>query len=94
MSIKLDLDNVDFSMLCHCAFRYALGRMTYIPKWVAECVQANISNVGSNTIHCMIREIDEHLHKYGRIGMNFDTEMWLKFQKFLKEELEKRNEKV
>ena len=80
----------DFSFIVFCAFRYALGRMTYVPGMVAEFIVANINYIWTKDIKLMIKEITE-AEKKNRLGMDFDARMWCKLRDFLETELEKRN---
>ena len=81
----------DFGLIVLCAFRYALGRMTYIPSVVAGFIKANINEIETRDIHIMIREIGE-CHEEGHLGMDCDVKLWLDLRKWLEGELDKRDE--
>ena len=79
----------DFSIVVFCAFRYALGRMTYMPSIVAEFIQTNIKDIKTSDIRLMIKEIEE-ANEDNLLGMDFDVRMWLRLKDFLEEELKRR----
>lgn len=81
----------DFSFITFCAFRYALGRMTYVPSMVAEFIVTNINDIWTNDIKLMIKEITV-AEDMKRLGMDIDVHTWLELRAFLKAELKKRNE--
>ena len=58
---KLDTD--DLNDLIVCAFRYALGRRTYIVHTITEIIKANLSALESRTIEVMLRDIESQ-HEY------------------------------
>ena len=86
------MEDKDFSIIVFCAFRYALGRMTYIPHIVSDFIKEHIEEITNKDIYLMIHEIDEYYESHGHIGMNIDTDMWLSLKKFLEAEMEKRHE--
>ena len=88
---KLVLDD-DFSLVMICAFRYALGRMTYVMSTVPEFIEKNIEKVLTKDIELMCREITEY-EEQNCLGMSCDKKNWIDFREFLEEELEERKEK-
>lgn len=81
----------DFSIITLCAFRYALGRMTYITSIVPEFIKKNINDILTKDIERMITEIDEYGQFENGLGMECDKKSWLDLRAFLVKELEKRN---
>lgn len=68
--------NLDLQILFIAAFRYALGRMTYVAPTVAGMIRDNIDYLTENTINLMIKEI-ENGEVRGGLGMDVDKEIWL-----------------
>ena len=66
------------------AFRYALGRMTYIVSTIAdELIKAELSDETKKTI---VREIKEADTDINGLGMSCDREAWLRVkEKFIKD---------
>lgn len=79
--------NLDLQILFIAAFRYALGRMTYVAPTVAGMIKDNIDYLTGNTINLMIKEIEDGDAR-GGLGMDVDKEIWLR----LKAELQIRSE--
>lgn len=87
-----DLDHMVFS-----AFRYALGRCTYITWTTAQFIKNNLDLVPVKFRKLMINEIteaeewDKEFKKpdslSGRLGMDCDAKCWLDLREFLKESL-------
>jgi hypothetical protein len=69
--------NVDDEILMFCAFRYALGRMTYVVSTVVDALRAAAKNMHKITKEKYIQEILDYYRKSGNIGMRMDTEEWL-----------------
>ena len=70
-------------ILLFCAFRYALGRMTYVVSHVANIIQSNSEHMEDIEKEKYVKEILEYFNNQGKIGMSFDTEVWLKLACFL-----------
>lgn len=83
---KLDTD--DLNDLIICAFRYALGRRTYIVHTITEIIKTNLSVLESRTIEVMLRDI-ERQHEYENRGIekafgdDCDRERWLEVEVLL-----------
>jgi len=58
-----------------CAFRYALGRMTYVVFEVCEAIKQNADHIQPKLRHKMVEEITEAIEK-GAAGMDCDVEHW------------------
>lgn len=65
----------NLDVICFCAFRYALGRSTYIVKDVCDIFIDNISVLHNNTKEKMKEEIREALAS-DRAGMECDRREW------------------
>ena len=96
-------NNENFSTICLCALRYALGRQTYMPGLVQDYIKAHIKEIDSNAISVMIRDIDDkdktitYTAPSGRMVIidglgdaNIDRPGWERFREFLKAEMEER----
>jgi hypothetical protein len=76
---------VSIETLTVAAFRYALGRSTYIVGSVIDDIMNNINNIPKPHLRRMAQEIIE-AKKENRLGMKMDEEAWFK----LLEEINKR----
>lgn len=72
-----------------CAFRYALGRMTYVVDSVASEIERNAGILPLKDLHLYVREIDEVNPESG-LGMKMDAERWFKCRDILQAEINKR----
>lgn len=79
--------NLDLQILFIAAFRYALGRMTYVAPTVAGMIKDNIDYLTGNTIKLLIKEIEDGEAR-GGLGMDVDKEIWLRLKSELRSELE------
>lgn len=79
----------DFNLIVLCAFRYALGRMTYIVGVVANFIKFNIDKLDDRAIKIMISEISEANGRNG-LGMECDKVSWLDLKRVLEYELLER----
>lgn len=73
----------DFSDVCVCAFRYALGRKSYIVSTIADFLINNKEFLEKKDRELIIKEITE-AEEVGRLGMEMDKEDWLKVREELK----------
>lgn len=87
----------DYSTIIFCAFRYALGRRTYIVSTVANFIRDNLQYIQTRDIKLMIKEIEEknmtRSHRdmeYNELGDPCDVNVWLGLQRRLKEEVSSR----
>lgn len=81
---ELKLNRMDFRLLILSAFRYALGRMTYIVPVVANVIGESKDRLDSQAIDLIIKEIEEAEKRDG-LGMECDIEVWLKLKKELED---------
>ena len=81
----------DLELVFIAAFRYALGRCTYMPKAVTNCIKNNISLFSKNDFNIMIKEITEaEQGMYGSsLGDSHNKQIWLDFRDFLITQAEK-----
>ncbi|RLC36638.1 hypothetical protein DRH29_04190 [candidate division Kazan bacterium] len=85
----------DEELIYLCAFRYVLGRRSYIVDVVTKFLRkANLSPLAKKLV---IREINE-AQKYHRLGDEIDAEKWLRlrdeFEEQLKQEVEDESTKI
>lgn len=99
-SMKFKLSEDDLNDLIICAFRYALGRRTYIVHTITEIIKSNLSALESNTIEVMLRDI-ERQHEYEKVGLekafgdDCDRERWMEVEVLLNaEKLDRLNREV
>jgi DNA-binding GntR family transcriptional regulator len=69
--------SVDEEIILSCAFRYALGRMTYVVSVVGEELIKKQHLLGENFKYRTVKEIDE-ADASGSLGMDMDKEVWMK----------------
>lgn len=81
---ELKLSRVDFRLLILSAFRYALGRMTYIVPVVASVIEASKDRLDSQAIDLIIQEIEDAEKRDG-LGMECDIDVWLRLKKELED---------
>lgn len=60
-----------------CAFRYALGRATYVVSIVVNELHSNWSELRESDRELIVREILEHKKKFGKIGHDIDEREWM-----------------
>lgn len=68
--------SLDADITIGCAFRYALGRRTYVVDSVAKEIERLAPEISEKTRHRMIAEIDEAINT-GNSGMQMDTNRWI-----------------
>ena len=83
-------------------FRYAFGRMTYMPGVVVEIIKRNAATLTARTLDQLDRELAEEAERYEHVwkdskdgiesnyGMECDRQTWLAFHLWIKAELAKR----
>ena len=76
--------NVNNEILLFCAFRYAIGRMTYVVSSVVESITKAAPIMHDIEKEKYVKEIIEYYNSNdGNIGMSIDTELWLNLACFL-----------
>ncbi len=82
-------------------FRYAFGRMTYMPDVVIGIIKANAEHLTMSTLELLDRDLAEEAARYERAwkgkptsnyGMDCDRRDWLAFHEWVKAEIVKRLE--
>ena len=85
----MQIDREDFDLIVIAAFRYALGRRTYIVSSVCNFIKANSKHLLNQTKEIIISEIiDAKNQEYGKsLGDDIDAKEWLSLKLFLENEL-------
>lgn len=81
----------DLSVLVLCAFRYCLGRQTYMPGLFTGITQDRLGALDTNTLKLMCREITAEEER-GYLGADCDVDTWRSFRATIIEEINKREE--
>lgn len=94
------------SQIVFCAFRYCLGRMSYIVSTFTEYATAYIRHIWTHDLQLMEKEITEQERfdverplKFGdsihqsHLGMECDKSDWLKLRDAIRKELKRRGER-
>lgn len=103
----IDCGNADEAYLAYIAmFRYAFGRMTYMPDVVIEIIKRNAATLTMNTLVHLNTELAEEAARYERVyakrehsglgsnyGMECDRQTWLAFHAWVREQIAKREKK-
>lgn len=63
-----------------CAFRYALGRQTYVVGSVCYELKRHYPNLNKSFKERTVREIIEYYDKYGNLGHEIDEREWRNIQ--------------
>lgn len=93
-----DADNAKLAYMA--MFRYAFGRMTYMPSVVIDIIKANSDTITTQTLELLDRDLTDEAKRYERVykekftsnyGMECDRRIWLAFHGWVKDEIEKRN---
>lgn len=93
MNKKIKVDNdVDLRIFIISAFRYALGRSTYVVPTIASIIYKNRESLDDNTIILIIQEIEEAEDRNG-LGMECDSTTWLNLKISLEEYMKKEYKK-
>ena len=79
------LQNDDDRLILVCAFRYALGRQTYVVDYVASCLQKHWHELSKGDRSLIIREIGEAIER-GQAGHDCDVRQWRALIEFALEE--------
>lgn len=96
----IDCGTAEDAYLVYCAaFRYAFGRMTYMPGVVIEVIKRNAATLTDECLALLDRELTEEAERYERAwkgktttnyGMECDRLEWLAFHEWVKGEIAKR----
>ena len=93
--MKVLIDDQDLDLIFVAAFRYALGRRSYMVLTVADFIKTNISLIPQNIINLMIQEITEAEQNhndglYKALGDDCDAKVWLNLRTYLKEQVSQK----
>ena len=72
------MNSSDLNTLCVCAFRYALGRNTYMPSLIVDILTKELPELESATKEIMAREIRWAIER-NEAGWSCDVETWCGF---------------
>jgi len=75
--------SLDDQIVLTCAFRYALGRRTYVVDSVANQIELNADTMPLKDLDLYIREINVAIVE-NHAGMEMDIERWKKCRDILK----------
>ena len=90
---KTTISTDDFNILAICAFRYALGRRTYITSEVAGILGAYINHLDERSL-VVILEDYKRTYESEQLGLNHafgdkcDRDTWVKLEQQLKDQLQ------
>ena len=92
--------NPDNAKLAYMAmFRYAFGRMTYMPSTVVGIIKANAEHLTTSTLELLDRDLTDEAKRYERLykgkhdsnyGWECDRQLWLAFHEWVKEQIAKK----
>jgi hypothetical protein len=97
--------NGDDAYLAYAAmFRYAFGRMTYMPDAVIGIIKRNKENIPDCALKLINTELEEEADRYERVykehhehGSNYgrecDRKAWITFHEWIKEQIKERSKK-
>lgn len=86
MSSNFKISN--FELTLGCAFRYALGRRTYVVSHIVDEILNNWEELSKPFKERVVREIIEHKEEYKTLGDSCDESDWMKIvNKFAEDEL-------
>ena len=74
--MKEFIKTVDGEIIIVSAFRYSLGRMTYVVGSIVDFIVENWEGFSLKRQKFFQREIREYKEKHGRLGMKMDEEQW------------------
>ncbi len=75
--IYIDFEDCNQDILLFCAFRYALGRQTYVVSAIADIIKANWDHMSQGRRDMFRREIQEAIEKGYAGSVNIDVPEWL-----------------
>lgn len=72
---NIKIEKLELEDLAVCAFRYALGRMTYITWAISTILQKQARNLSDTVKQLMIDEIGDAIDN-GKAGWDCDVAVW------------------
>lgn len=76
MAKKISKASVDEEIILSCAFRYALGRKTYVVATVCQKLVDEYPRLSDSFKERTRQEIQEYQDSFGEAGMSFDNDEW------------------
>lgn len=80
------LNNLDHELFVYSAFRYALGRMTYIVSSICDVLIFLEPELSNSTKEKIIKEIDDAIIN-SHAGMKMDVEQWTRVKNAFQESM-------
>ncbi len=71
----MKVEDQDDQLILLCAFRYSLGRMTYMPGVVAAKLERHWGDLAEGHRRQIQEEVRESIER-GRAGMECDIQVW------------------
>ncbi len=75
--IYINFEDCNQDILLFCAFRYALGRQTYVVSAIADIIRANWDHMPQSRRNLFRKEIEEAIEKGYAGSVNIDVPEWL-----------------
>ena len=75
--IYIDFNDCNQDILLFCAFRYALGRQTYVVGTIADIIKANWDHMPQSRRNMFRKEIEEAIENGHAGSVNIDVPEWL-----------------
>jgi hypothetical protein len=75
--IYIDFTDCDQDILLFCAFRYALGRQTYVVGAIADIIKANWGHMPQSRRDMFRKEIEEAIEQGYAGSVNIDVPCWM-----------------
>jgi len=75
--IYIDFEDCNQDILLFCAFRYALGRQTYVVGTIADIIKANWAHMPQSRRNMFRKEIEEAIEKGYAGSVNIDVPEWM-----------------
>lgn len=84
----IKIKSADLKLLMVCAFRYSLGRRTYMPELVTELIENYWKIFNENDWKQFIEDI-EFNQNFNNLGDDCGIETWKNFEEFCKKRINK-----
>lgn len=87
MTTPISISSEHLNLLIVSAFRYALGRKTYVVGSTVGIIHQHWKDLSEDTRDLLLREITEYKEKFGNLGHQCDEQEWLTVVQRLIEEI-------
>lgn len=86
-------------LACMAMFRYAFGRMTYMPSAVIDIIKTNADSLTMPTLELLDSDLTDMAELYKRVykgqstsnyGQECDRQSWLAFHEWVKKQIAKK----